>query len=244
MPVIEAARLCDRASGRPDPRQGDRRPPGGGKSGHAFKPRRRSGAKGTPRAAFDASRSPGSRSASKALRFRFRPGFRGSRRSASSGEAPSASAFEPLFEDAGEGQPPPRADLGRARDRQDPAFHPRAPWRRAPGRGRALRGCRRGARAPLRPLGRGAFPLRRTRPRAGPCAHHVERHGGELARLVPALRDRLPDAAAAARDRPRHRALPALGCGRRPAGGGLGRGSRSSSSSTTCTGRTSPRSCS
>ena len=44
---------------------------------------------------------------------------------------------------------------------------------------------------------------------------HVERHGGELARLLPALGDRVPELPAAAPERPRDRALPALRAPRR-----------------------------
>ena len=56
----------------------------------------------------------------------------------------------------------------------------------------ALRG---GSRDPLRALDRGAQPLRRARARGG-APDHVERHGGELTRLLPELGRRISGARA------------------------------------------------
>ena len=221
MPVIEAARLCDRAIGRPDPGQGDRRPPGGRTSGHAFKPVGALELKGLPEplsavevaweplgeeaASLPAPAAPAGAAAGRLRRARGRA------------RAPSSAV-----RGGQRGRAPPRARLRRARDRQDPPLDPRRPRGARPGRGGPLRALGRGPRASLRALGRGALPLRRARPRAGPARP----------RRAPRRRARPPRAGAhgspprragAARDRPRHRALPALGRGRGPSGGGLAR---------------------
>ena len=67
---------------------------------------------------------------------------------------------------------------------------------------------------------------------------HVDAHGSELARLVPALASQAAGARAVEGDRRRHRALPVVRRGGRAAGHGVASSSRSWSCWMTCSGRT------
>ena len=121
-----------------------------------------------------------------------------------------------LWDEARERRAPGRAGRGRARDRQDPARHPRrarAPRRRGDGALRALRG---GPRRPLRALDRGARPLRRARARGGaPSPRGAPRRRADPPR---SRRSAAGSRRSAPRgDRPRDRALPAVRGGGRPA---------------------------
>ena len=138
------------------------------------------------------SRSPGSRSARRAIAAaaaapsRDAAGrIRGSRR--------RAHASEGAVRRVDRGRVPPGAHLRRAGDRQDAPFHPHRARGARPRRGRALRTLRtRNSPFPTAPGSRPS-PTTSSTPRSQLLRAHVEHHGGELTRLIPALGERLAD---------------------------------------------------
>ena len=130
------------------------------------------------------------------------------------------------------------AAVGRAGDRQDPPVHPHGAAEPRRGRRGAVRALHGGDGRPLRALDRGRFGTWSSTSPEDVLKAHVERHGGELTRLVPQLATRVEGRARAEDERPRHRALPALRGGAGAARGVLRRDAAGASSSTTSTGPT------
>ena len=215
MPVVEAVRLCGHADGG-QILATDLVRVVGGRDGH-----RLPGA-GRPRAARPApsrcrpARSAGSRPGGRAVACRSRPGCARARR------RPTSAA--------------PRRASGSGRAGRRPGAGPRQAVLVSgePGIGKTrftvhaacdlhaegaivLAGhAAEGLAVPYGPWIEALGPLVEHAPEAT-LAAHVERHGGELSRLVPALARRVPRAPAPGADGPRDRALPALHGGRRAA---------------------------
>ena len=121
------------------------------------------------------------------------------RRSASSGARRECRADRGVGADA-RAAGARRAAGRRARDRQDAARRPHAALELHGEGAIVLYGrCDEELGAPYAAVDRGAAPPGRARARRACSPRHVERHGGELARLVPALARRVPDAPRAAR---------------------------------------------
>ena len=241
MPVIEAARLCDRAQGGQILAKEIVAHLAGGRDGHAFKSVGELELKGTSRAALQRSRSPGSRSARKGPRCRCPRAFKRCRRAGSSGAPPSAER------------------LGSSSCRQAEAECRLALISGEPGIGKT----RLSTHAASEARSQGAVVLygrsdeELTLP-YGPwveaLTHYVEHGpgaGSSRPRRAPRRRadPARPGARGAprrrpatARDRSRHRALPALGSGASASCARPRAKSRSCSSSMTCTGPTSRRS--